>query len=239
MLEKLRRIVGKDRRTVLLPNWIHKSLQKEIEVQTVSLPPRREQTLFYSGNVGVKQGLPDFIKNFITAKAGWRLQINGGGVQMDALQRSIKGRNDIELGGVLSEPDYVHELLTAKACLVTQTSSVGANFLPSKLLPAMAAGTPVLAVCEKNSPLGREVIEGGIGEVVAPGNVSRLTAVLRQWAEDPSALVSLGTKARQWSARYERGTVLARYLDEIFRLTSRRALRTPPAAEPVRFSACL
>jgi colanic acid biosynthesis glycosyl transferase WcaI len=221
MLQKLHGIAGNDRRTVLIPNWVHRSLQSEIARQAASHPRRQQRTLFYSGNVGVKQGLPDFITAFTATNTGWQLRINGGGAQRRALERSIKERQAIELGGVLSEVDYVQALLTSAACLVTQAPGVGANFLPSKLLPAMAAGTPVLAVCEERSPLGCEVVEGGFGEVVPPGDASRLAAVLRRWADDDQLLTELGAKARKRSARFERGAVLGLYWKEIRGLAGR------------------
>jgi colanic acid biosynthesis glycosyl transferase WcaI len=221
MLQKLHRIVGNDRRTVLIPNWVHRSLQSEIDRQAASHPQRKAKTLFYSGNVGVKQGLPDFITAFTAANTGWQLRINGGGAQREALEQSVKGRQDIEFGGVLCEADYVEALLTSAACLVTQAPGVGANFLPSKLLPAMAAGTPVLAVCDERSPLGREVIEGGFGEVVPPGDAERLAAVLQRWADDDRLLTELGAKARQRSAGFERNAVLGLYWEEIGRLAAR------------------
>lgn len=43
-----------------------------------------------------------------------------------------------------------------------------ANFLPSKLLPALATGTLLLAVCDFKSPLDKEVLDGGFGGVIAP-----------------------------------------------------------------------
>ncbi len=221
MLQKLHRIAGNDRRTVLVPNWVHRSLQSEIDQQATSQPRRQAKTLFYSGNVGVKQGLPDFITAFTAANTGWQLRINGGGAQRAALEQSVKGRQDVTFGGVLSEADYVQALLTSAAGLVTQAPGVGANFLPSKLLPAMAAGTPVLAVCDERSPLGREVLEGGFGEVVPPGDTNRLAAVLRRWADDDQLLSELGTKARQWSAGFERNAVLGLYWEEICRLAGR------------------
>jgi colanic acid biosynthesis glycosyl transferase WcaI len=218
MLGKLRGIVGNNRRAVLIPNWIHASLQQEINRQAASQPKRKPKTLFYSGNVGVKQGLPDFITTFTAANTGWQLRINGGGAQRGALEQSVKGRQDVALGGVLSEADYVQALLTSAACLVTQAPGVGANFLPSKLLPAMAAGTPVLAVCDERSPLGREVMEGGFGEVVPAGNAEQLAAVLQRWADDDRLLSELGAKARQRSVRFERSAVLGLYWEEIRRL---------------------
>ena len=66
-------------------------------------------------------------------------------------------RSNVKIGGTLEEPDYIAALQSTSACLITQRPGVGTNFLPSKLLPALATGAPVLAVCERHSPLGTKV----------------------------------------------------------------------------------
>jgi colanic acid biosynthesis glycosyl transferase WcaI len=211
MLEKLRLIVGNDRRLLHIPNWIHASLHEEIKRQVKGAPVRRTQTLLYSGNLGVKQGLPDFIDTFAKAAGEWSLQIHGGGAERERLVEATRGRQAIHVAGVLDEVDYVRELLTCSACLVTQMPGVGANFLPSKLLPALAAGTPVLAVCEEVTPLALEVVAGGFGEVVATGDVEGLRAVLTRWTSDPQLLKELGVNALNWSRRYEGEMILPQY----------------------------
>jgi colanic acid biosynthesis glycosyl transferase WcaI len=222
MLDKLRGLVGSDRRTVLIPNWIHGSLQREVDRQMATEPLRAANRLFYSGNLGVKQGLPSFIGDFVKSETGWQLQINGGGAQADQLVAKVRGSRGVSLGGVLSESEYVGALLTCTACLVTQAPRVGANFLPSKLLPALATGTPVLAVCEAGSPLGQEVTEGGFGEVVRPGDVAALKQVLDSWSKEPGRLEQLGAKARERAKIYDRGNVLPRYYEELSQLAGGR-----------------
>ncbi len=211
MLEKLRPIVGNDRRLLHIPNWIHASLHEEIIRQAPGTPSRRERTLLYSGNLGVKQGLPDFIETFTKAAGEWSLQIHGGGAEREKLIESARGMACITVEGVLDEGDYVRELLTCSVCLVTQMPGVGANFLPSKLLPALAAGTPVLAVCEAGTPLALEVSNGQFGEVVSPGDAEALRDVLDRWSSDPHLLRELGANALKWSLRYEREVILPQY----------------------------
>ena len=166
----------------------------------------------------MKQGLPAFIDDFAAAGTDWQLQINGGGAQVEQLAAKIRGQSSAKLGGVLTEAEYVNALLTCTACLVTQAPGVGANFLPSKLLPALATGTPVLAVCDETSPLGQEVKAGGFGEIVRPGDVGRLRQVLESWASEPALLDQLGIKASERAKNFDRSRVLARYQEEIGRL---------------------
>jgi colanic acid biosynthesis glycosyl transferase WcaI len=223
MLDKLKPIIGNDRRMVMIPDWIHQSLQNQIDEQLASKPQRATNQLIYSGNLGIKQGLPDFLDQFTAAqklnpKLKWRLDIYGGGANKEALQAAVAANPAVKLGGVQDEVAYVRNLLTPSACLITQKPGVGANFLPSKILPALAGGTPVLAVCETNSPLGKEVIESGCGEVVTPADPAALAEVLQRWQDDPQHLAQLGQNAKKRAANYERSNVLGKYEAEFYRM---------------------
>ena len=218
MLGKLREIVGEGRRLRMIPNWIHQSLADEVGRQRRTGEWERSGVLLYSGNLGIKQGLPHFLESFMAAKSDWTMQIRGGGIQLDQLRASIAGNEHVEFGGVRSEADYVTALMSCAACLVTQMPGVGANFLPSKLLPALAAGTPVLAVCEADSPLGLEVGRGGFGEIVEPGDVEGLRELLSRWEREPHILIELGSKALEWAENYRRDRILAMYESELLLL---------------------
>jgi colanic acid biosynthesis glycosyl transferase WcaI len=225
MLRKLQETVGPDRRTCVVPNWIHGSLQSEIDRQS-GLPRKRfPSRLFYSGNVGVKQGLPAFLDQFRAARvadSGWAIAVSGGGAELERLQAAVAITPGVSLGPVLEEKAYVSKLLECSACLVTQKPGLGANFLPSKLLPALATGTPVLAVCQRNSPLGEEVLAGGFGEVVGPGDAPGLAATLTRWQRDPALLKTFGEKAKERARLYHRDRILPMYESELLALVDSR-----------------
>ncbi len=218
MLEKLKGKLGTSRRQLLIPNWIHQSLQDEIDRQLAQNPPRDPNVLVYSGNFGRKQGLPDFLEQFHTATKGgldWNLEIYGGGAEKSELVAAIEGNPAVKLGGVQDEVAYVGNLLRTTACLVTQRPGVGANFLPSKLLPALATGTPILAICDPESPLAREVIEGGCGAVLLPGDTPGLIATLEKWRNEPALVAEMSRRARVRAALYQRDNVLGKYESEL------------------------
>lgn len=223
MLVKLQAVVGADRRTLGVPNWIHGSLQRRIDQRTSAPPARDGRRLFYSGNLGIKQGLPDFLADFraaAIADLGWQLAIHGGGAERARLTAEVAQTPGCELGGVLDEEPYLSALLGCTACLVTQRPGVGANFLPSKLLPALATGTPVLAVCDQRSPLAEEVLAGGFGVVVPPNDPARLRAVLQRWQEAPEELRELGERAAHRARAYHREVILPQYERELQRLVA-------------------
>jgi colanic acid biosynthesis glycosyl transferase WcaI len=220
MLAKLRQIVGDDRRLVYIPNWIHASLTAEI-ARGSSSRARSADVLFYSGNLGVKQGLAEFVPIFKDAaqKTRWHLHLHGDGADADRLRSRLRPDDPINVGPLLGEPQYVAKLASATACLVTQRPGVGVNFLPSKLLPALATGTPVLAVCDSGTPLGQEVKEGGFGEVLSPGDVAGLRSVLSRWSTQPEELKMLSLRARARSHLYQREAILRKYESELTALS--------------------
>jgi len=223
MLEKLKFQIGSDRRLMLIPNWIHQSLQVEIDKQVANEIPRKSLRLFYAGNLGVKQGLPDFLTQFKSARIpdiGWHVDIFGGGGEVAKIKEAAADIPGVCLGSVLDEPRYVSSLLSTSACLVTQRPGIGANFLPSKLLPALATATPVLAVCDLSSPLAAEVIEGGFGEVVEPGNQEALKSCLVRWKQQPEILLRMSENAKIRAKKYHRDSVLPLYEEELHRLVS-------------------
>lgn len=218
MLEKLKSQINDDRRMIIIPNWIHESLQSEIDRQVAKPIIRSQMKLFYAGNLGVKQGLPDFLSQFRYAGApqlGWQLDIFGGGSEADSIRKSATETDGVHVAGVLDEQMYVSSLLSASACLVTQKPGVGANFLPSKLLPALATATPVLAVCSRTSPLADEIIDGGFGEVIEPGDSEGLKDCLTRWKNSPELLLRFSAQAKLRAARYHRDVVLPQYEAEL------------------------
>ncbi len=215
-------IRGEAGRCVVTPNWIHDSVARLIEAQrqaTQTGPREVAGGLFYSGNFGVKQGLPLFLEMLEAARGDWTMRIHGGGAEAEALKSSAEQKTAwLTVGGLLEEEDYVDCLLTAGACVVTQMPGVGANFLPSKLLPALAAGVPVLAVCGVDSPLGIEVMEGGFGEVISPGDVDALSEILKRWREQPELLQRYGKMALQRSQIYRREIICGQYENLLMQL---------------------
>jgi len=228
MRERVLDIVRHQRPCIVTPNWIHGSLADLVQERRKVAPPRASNRLFYSGNFGVKQGLPAFLDQFHSVLGNWEIDLHGGGAEATTLRDKVSNwGNWLRLGGLLDEPDYVDRLLTTTVCVVTQMPGVGANFLPSKLLPALAAGTPVLAVCDAASPLGREVTLGQFGKIVEPGNTEQLGVTLRRWAENPALLAQAGDNALKWSARYSRGKICGDYAATLQRLVECRRQGTP------------
>jgi colanic acid biosynthesis glycosyl transferase WcaI len=196
--------------TAYVPNWIHSSLATAASERLKQPPQRDKQTLVYSGNVGKKQGLPDFLRLFSATDHDWTLKIYGAGADAEALAILIAELNDsrIELHGILNDDNYLQRLLTATACVVTQKSGFGSNFLPSKVLPCLATATPILAVCDPDSPLGIEIATYKVGIICPPNDKASLAAALNTAFQEGNYARNATQRAKEFSAE----SVLARFL---------------------------
>lgn len=209
MLVKLREKIGPDKPLHYIPNWIHREVDAEISKQSQSPLVRHGKTLFYSGNLGIKQGLPDFLEDFSQGDSDWKIRIQGNGPEAARI-RELSAGGRITLGDVEDISGYVSRLRHATACLVTQRAGVSANFLPSKLLPALATHTPVLAVAEAGTPLATEIEQAGYGRVVPPGDHEALAAALQSMA-DPATQKEMSARAAERSAFFQRERVLLEF----------------------------
>lgn len=218
MMKKLQTSVGADKPVQYIPNWVHDDLAAEIKRQEPLPITRETKTLFYSGNLGIKQGLPNFVDDFAALNTDWTLRIQGGGPEATLIkERTSSG--GIVLGPVEDVSAYVTRLLQCTASLVTQRAGVSANFLPSKLLPALATHTPVLAVAEAATPLALEINLGGYGIVVPPGDQSALRKALLTLS-DPTSIAQMSAKAAERSIFFSRQHVLAEYAHLLAQMTS-------------------
>jgi colanic acid biosynthesis glycosyl transferase WcaI len=223
---------------VYFPNWIAARAEndpdKPGEKHTAGTTAARAQhgiaanalLAFYSGNLGRKQGLE------VLAAAAALLAADGGpaarrvciviagdGAARAELAAKIAAAqlDNVRLLPLLAEADYHALLATADLALITQALGTGQFFFPSKLLAALAAGRPVLAVADADSELARAVGQGGFGAVTPAGDAPALSARLRALAEDPSPL-RVWAERTDWAERFAAPRVLSGFADELEKL---------------------
>lgn len=212
MRDHLVAITGGTPGCAFIPNWIHREAGTRLEQRRKVVSKSEETTLFYSGNFGVKQGIPDFVRMMRPVRGDWQLRLHGDGPEAQELQAAVSGDKDwIVIGPLLDETAYYDSLLAATACVIIQKAGAGAFSQPSKLLPAIAAGLPVLGICDADSPLGREIAIGRFGEVIAPGDQAELQRVLKRWTDRPEVLREYSANAIERAKNYDRETICRRY----------------------------
>lgn len=177
--------------------------------------------IVYSGNLGVKQGL----ENVIEAAAGLtngaiRLVICGDGAHRRALEEMARARAVKNLSFVPLQPaeQFQEMLADADLCLVTQKSGTGDYFFPSKLLPLLAAGRPVVTVTDESSELAAAVREGKFGMNVAPDRPGDLARTMESLAGRPAQLSAWGAAGRRFAERFRMEEVLGEFAANLERL---------------------
>jgi colanic acid biosynthesis glycosyl transferase WcaI len=167
MAERLATLAGPTAPTVqIIPNWLHQSLAQLID----QLPPKEPSLdgplkLLYAGNIGMKQGLVDLCERLACCDLPFRLRICGDGGEAAEVRRWVRERDDdrFTMEGLLDEAGFASALHGTDLFLITEKAGAGASFVPSKLIPALAVGTPILGVCDGLGPLGSELRSHSLG----------------------------------------------------------------------------
>jgi colanic acid biosynthesis glycosyl transferase WcaI len=151
-------------------------------------------------------------------------EIRAAGSTTEALREWAIGEQDdrFQLSGLSDEDDLAKALQQADLFVITEKSGSGGSFIPSKLVPAAAAGTPVLAISDRDSPLGAEVMENQIGIHHTWEDVHRVAETLAGLATNPT-YSSWQKNSRSRASYYARDTVIDRYYRHIVEVATDRS----------------
>jgi glycosyltransferase involved in cell wall biosynthesis len=189
----------------------------------VGRTPQRVPELLYCGNIGKKQGLLEFCQIIGDSDSEFHFRIHGNGSEAGAVERWIKDRADrrFRYGGLLSEAQFVQAVAAADWFVIPERSGAGSSFLPSKLIPSISVGTPLIAVCDRTGPLGREAEEHGLGLVMEWNDLPQLLPRLREFAGNDERFAELQERCLRRAGRYRRDHAIDR-VEELL-LVCRRA----------------
>ena len=170
MVESLEEFTDGSVPVAYTPNWLNESQADVVRSLPSKLghPVGRPLDLLYAGNIGNKQNLIGFCEHVRASDLDVRVSVHGSGPGADALAEwaAEHGDSRFQLGPFLDETSFVRRLHECDLFLITERSGSGASYMPSKLIPAIATGTPVLAVCDAESSLGSEMSRSGLGPSV-------------------------------------------------------------------------
>jgi colanic acid biosynthesis glycosyl transferase WcaI len=211
MVTGLEELTGSTGRVGYVPNWLNGSIADTIAILPSKLgrPVSSPLKLLYAGNVGNKQGLLEFCRAAHASDAPFQLTIHGSGPGADAVARWGDEAKDSRFvfGSFLSEQDFARALHECDLFVITERTGSGTSYMPSKLIPAIATGTPILAVCDEASSLGNEVRRFGIGPHLPWDAIESLPAILHD-ASDGAALEAWCMSALARAAGYGRVSVI-------------------------------
>lgn len=199
----------------LCPNWLNGSLAECVAALPGKLGrrPGNPLRLLYAGNIGKKQGLIEFCQRLAATGAAFHFQIHGNGGEAESVRQWVTAQGDARFafGGFLDEPGFTRALHETDVFVITEKPGVGASFIPSKLIPGIASGTPVFAVCDRQGPLGREMAEAGLGVVLEWGEFGRVEERLSELAADAGQFRQFQEQCLAHARNYSRDVAIPRF----------------------------
>lgn len=231
MQVQLEKIARHGQRVLVFPNWMHSSLKAAIArfPRDPLHRPGRPVKLLYSGNLGTKQNLRELCGTLHASDADFLFDIRAAGSTAPALREWLARIDDerFRMSGLSDEDDFAQALRDADLFVITEKTGAGGSFIPSKLVPAATAGTPVLAVSDRDSPLGTEVRKNGIGAHLGWTNLSGVVEIVSHLPANTD-YAAWQEASRRRSAHYDRERVIDRYYEQIVAFcTSHRRDRQP------------
>jgi colanic acid biosynthesis glycosyl transferase WcaI len=199
----------------LCPNWLTRSLAKRVAELPckVGRHPHRPLKLLYSGTIGKKQSLVQFCKSLGATDLDFQFRIRGDGSEAASVRNWVRESGDVrfDIGGLLPESEFVQALHDADWFVITEMHRAGASFLPSKLIPCVSAGTPVLAVSDRDGPLGCEIASSEIGIGFEWSDLERLQSELMQFSRETERFTVLQQNCLRHAQDYDRDTAIDRF----------------------------
>jgi len=212
MIDRLHTILQNDRDVLYLPNWLNLSLDAEIQ----SLPskagrtPSRPIRLLYAGNIGTKQDLLRFCKVLQQSHVPFEFSIHGNGGGAASIRAWIMRTNDprFQFGPFLEESGFARVLHKSDFFVITEKHNIGGSFIPSKLIPGIASGTPILAVCDNKSPLGQEMHTAQLGPWYPWTDLDAIPLLIEQIPDNPHRYLKWQSNALHRARFYDREHII-------------------------------
>jgi colanic acid biosynthesis glycosyl transferase WcaI len=212
MIDRLTAVRRRNQPIHFVPNFLNGSMADAVAAHPskIGRAPQSPLKLLYAGNIGKKQNLVECCQRLADTDLSFQFTIHGNGGEAHRVRDWIADRGDarFSFGEFLDEAGFVQALYATDLFVITETPGVGASFIPSKLIPCIATGTPVLCLCDPDGPLGREVGEHRLGMVMPWSEFSELPARLTQLSRDSAEFIRLQQCAFDRSQAYSRDPVV-------------------------------
>lgn len=209
-------------RVVIATNWAN--------TEVISTQPRNQNKLLsklnlterfvvqFWGNMGRPHCIEDIVDaaELLASDTDIHFLLIGWGVKTPWAMAEKEAR-------ALENLTFVASIPRDETCDVQNACDVAINTLnrgmagisvPSRTYNALAAGRPVVAVCEDDSELASMVREENVGWVVPPGRPDLIAAVIREAKADPDRLLAMGERAcRAVEVKYTQSHAIRIYRD--------------------------
>lgn len=191
------------------PSWadgdlIRPMLSKESLREELGIG-EHEFVVLYSGNMGYTMSDLEGVvgaARCLTGERDIRFVLAGDGIRRKTIEALAVGLKQILFLPIQPQGRYSRLLATADLCLVVLNREGTYASVPSKTYSIMAAGKPVMAICESENDVARVVREGDCGAQVLPGDVDGLVDAIRHYRNNPLLVEAQGARARSHFEQY-------------------------------------
>ncbi len=181
-------------------------------------------TVLYSGNMGRCHD----VETILDAACHLQKQpiqfvfIGGGAKRQDCIDRA----NELGLTNCLFLPYQDKKVLpySLTACdlsLVSIASGMEGLIAPSKFYGSLAAGRPVVVICEPHSYLRQIVFEAGCGAAFNLGEGAALAEFIAHLATDPKLVTQMGDRGRRYLEANFTPEIIAKQYSQVLSATAR------------------
>ncbi|MCA9192631.1 MAG: glycosyltransferase [Planctomycetales bacterium] len=196
------------------PNWLTGSLRDQIgRVRSGKCSEgRAAPRLLYCGTIGKKQGLLELCQALSSKENEFELAIHGEGSEARTVQSWVNESQDTRynFGSLLSELGFVDAIHNSDWFVIPQKSGVGSAFFPSKLIPCISIGTPIIAITDGVGPLAEEVNENQLGLVIPWPEVATIPQRLAEVSNDLASYKRLQENCLKRARVYDRSGAIER-----------------------------
>lgn len=179
----------------------------------------------YCGNIGRTHGIEDIAEaaELLISDHGFQFLMIGWGARKHwAIQhKQAQKLENLTILDPFPQDEFCDGLNACNVAIISFSKGMAGISVPSRMYNVLAAGKPLLAVCDNDSELAAVVREEEIGWVVPPGRADLIVSTLREARANPDKLRAMSMRARRAAEKkYTRNHVLQVYEDLIESLRS-------------------
>ncbi|PWK89581.1 glycosyltransferase involved in cell wall biosynthesis [Lentzea atacamensis] len=195
--------VASDHITVIR-NWTHirpPTADRALVRREFGWPDDRLVVL-HAGNMGAKQDLTSVVRAARLAderSVPIHFVLVGDGAQRHDVVQAAVGVPTVSVSPPVAEDRFPDLLAAADVLLVNERPGLRTMSVPSKLTSYFAAGRPVVAVTDPDSPANAELTSSGAGVRVPPGEPSALLDAVLELGDDRVRARWLGENGRRYA----------------------------------------
>lgn len=189
--------------------------------------PLGKKVFVYGGNLGKPQGIP-FIVDCLKACAKFEnafFIIAGSGTERHILEEYIEEDNPdhVKLFGHIPKDEYDKMIACCDFGLIFLDHRFTIPNFPSRLLSYLQAGLPVIASTDKNTDIGKVIVDGGFGWWCESRNSDDFAEIVSKALTNEST--DMSEKSWQWLNKHYRSSIVYATLEHFF-TESKRIFKT-------------